>query len=89
MGPRVPPIALSPVLLVQPHPTPRIYGRLLHRSVGDLQPELRRVAVRVAEPGVGLALEGGELRGHSVKSRAMSWAASLASLSLGAPLAML
>jgi hypothetical protein len=45
--------------------------------------------VRVAEPGVGLALEGGELRGHSVKSRAMSWAASLASLSLGAPLAML
>ena len=46
---------------VEPHPAPRLHSSRLDRRVGILQPEPECVVVRVAEVGVGLSLEGGEL----------------------------
>ena len=46
---------------VEPHPPPRLHSGRLDRRVGILQPEPECVVVRVAEVGVGLPLEGGNL----------------------------
>ena len=46
---------------VEPHPPPRLHSGRLDRRVGILQPEPECVVVRVAEVGVGLSLEGGDL----------------------------
>ena len=46
---------------VESHPAPRLHSGRLDRSVGILQPEPEGVVVRVAEVGVGLPLEGGDL----------------------------
>jgi hypothetical protein len=50
--------------LVQPHPPPCLNSSSLSRRVRYLKPELERVVVGVAQPGVRLSLEGGELGGY-------------------------
>jgi hypothetical protein len=49
--------------LVQPHPPPRLHHRRLNRCESHLQPEMQGSVVRVCEVGVGIAFEGGDLRG--------------------------
>jgi hypothetical protein len=50
--------------LVQPHPPPGLYSSSLSSRVPYLKPDLEGVVVGVAQPGVRLALEGGELGGY-------------------------
>jgi hypothetical protein len=51
---------LSP--LVQPHPAPRLHRGCLDRGVSVLQTMPEGNISLVGEPGVGLTLQGGELR---------------------------
>ncbi len=47
--------------LGEPYPPPRLHRCRLNRRVGDLQPVPQGVVAGIAEVGVGLALEGGDL----------------------------
>src|SRR3712207_4378625 len=56
------PSPLAP--LFEPHPTPRFYRSRLDRGMSVLQAVPECVVALVGEPGVGLTLEEGELRGQ-------------------------
>src|SRR5829696_1035879 len=48
---------------VESHPAPRLHSGRLNRRVRQLQPEPQGVVAGIAEVGVGLALESGNLGG--------------------------
>src|SRR5829696_3303902 len=46
---------------VESHPAPRLHSGRLNRRVRQLQPEPQGVVAGIAEVGIGLSLEGGNL----------------------------